>query len=61
MYLRYVQIRNYKNLRSVKFEFQKGANTVIGANDSGKSNAMTALRILLDDEYYYTTKRLKDA
>lgn len=61
MYLRYVQIRNYKNLRSVKFEFQKGANTVIGANDSGKSNAMTALRILLDDEYYYTTKRLKEA
>lgn len=25
-----------------------------------KSNAMTALRILLDDTYYYNTKRLKE-
>ena len=30
MYLKYVQIVNYKNLRKARFEFGKGANTVIG-------------------------------
>lgn len=61
MYLKYVQIVNYKNLRKARFEFGKGANTVIGENDSGKSNAMTAMRILLDDDYFYNTKRLKES
>ena len=61
MYLKYVQIVNYKNLRKARLEFGKGANTVIGENDSGKSNAMTAMRILLDDEYFYNAKRLKES
>ena len=60
MYLKYVQIVNFKNLKNVRFEFAKGANTIIGENDSGKSNALTAIRILLDDNYYYNTKRLKE-
>lgn len=47
MYLKYVQIINYKNLKNIRFEFSKGANTIIGENDSGKSNALTAIRILL--------------
>lgn len=61
MYLKYVQIVNYKNLRKTRFEFGKGTNTIIGENDSGKSNAMTAMRILLDDDYFYNTKRLKES
>lgn len=61
MYLKYIQIVNYKNIRNARFEFGKGANTVIGENDSGKSNAMTAMRILLDSDYYYNTKRLKES
>lgn len=60
MFLKYLQIVNYKNLRSTHFSFVEGVNTVIGENDSGKSNAMTALRILLDDTYYYNTKRLRE-
>lgn len=60
MYLKYIQIVNFKNLRSARFEFAKGANTIIGENDSGKSNALTAMRILLDDSYYYNAKRLKE-
>lgn len=60
MYLKYIQIINYKNLKTARFEFAKGANTIIGENDSGKSNALTAMRILLDDSYYYNTKRLKE-
>lgn len=61
MYLKYLQIINYKNLKSTRFEFLPGSNTIIGENDSGKSNAMTALRILLDDTYYYNPKRLKES
>lgn len=61
MYLKYIQIVNFKNLKSTRFEFSEGANTIIGENDSGKSNALTAIRILLDDSYYYNTKRLKEA
>ena len=60
MFLNYLQIMNYKNLRKCRFSFVEGVNTIIGENDSGKSNAMTALRILLDDTYYYNTKRLKE-
>jgi putative ATP-dependent endonuclease of OLD family len=60
MYLKYIQIVNFKNLKSARFEFSKGANTIIGENDSGKSNALTAMRILLDDSYYYNAKRLKE-
>lgn len=60
MFLNYLQIVNYKNFNSTRFSFTEGVNTVIGENDSGKSNAMTALRILLDDTYYYNTKRLKE-
>ena len=60
MYLNHLQIVNYKNLSATRFSFVEGVNTIIGENDSGKSNAMTALRILLDDTYYYNTKRLKE-
>ena len=61
MYLKYVQIINFRNCKKGIFEFGKGANTVIGENDAGKTNAMTAIRILLDSDYYYTTKRLKES
>jgi len=61
MFLKYLQIVNYKNLKATRFEFLPGSNTIIGENDSGKSNAMTALRILLDDTYYYNSKRLKES
>ena len=61
MYLKYIQVVNFRNNRNGIFEFGKGANTVIGENDAGKTNAMTAIRILLDSDYYYTTKRLKES
>lgn len=60
MYLKYIQIVNFKNIKAARFQFKKGTNAIIGENDSGKSNTLTALRILLDDSYYYNTKRLKE-
>ena len=61
MYLKGLQIVNFRNFKSTEFDFSQGANTIIGENDSGKTNAMTALRILLDSSFYYNTKRLKES
>lgn len=61
MYLKYIQIVNYKTLKSSIFKFEKGANTIIGENDSGKSNAMTAIRILLDNTFFYNVRRMKES
>ncbi len=60
MYLKYVQIINFRNLKNTKFKFLEGTNSIIGENDAGKSNTMTGIRILLDSDYYYNTKRLKE-
>ncbi len=49
MHISSLSIRNYRNFRSANFEFQKGINTVIGENGSGKTNLFQALRILIDD------------
>lgn len=48
MYLKEVQIRNYKNFMKERFLFQKGVNVIIGENDSGKTNLMQAIRLVLD-------------
>ena len=60
MYLKGVEIVNYKNLKNCYLDFSEGVNTIIGENDSGKSNIINAIRILLDDTYYYSPKRLKE-
>ncbi|WP_017473220.1 ATP-dependent nuclease [Amphibacillus jilinensis] len=61
MYLSNLQIRNFRNYKSEIFEFIKETNAIIGENDAGKTNALTALRILLDDSYYYSNKTLKES
>ena len=48
-------------MKSSIFKFEKGANTIIGENDSGKSNAMTAIRILLDNTFFYNVRRMKES
>lgn len=48
MYLKEMQIRNFRNFHKAKFVFQKGVNVIIGENDSGKTNALQAIRLILD-------------
>lgn len=60
MNLSKVQLVNFRNYNSTVFNFSNGANTVIGENDSGKSNALTAIRMLLDESFYYSAKSLKE-
>ncbi|USI64665.1 AAA family ATPase [Lactococcus petauri] len=60
MFLSKLKITNFRNYKFSSFSFEKGTNTIIGENDAGKSNALMAIRLLLDDRYYYSQKSLKE-
>ncbi len=49
MHITELRIRHFRNFAKAKFSFQEGVNTLIGENGSGKTNALHALRILLDE------------
>ncbi len=49
MYISKLSIRNYRNFKNVSLNFEKGVNTIIGENGSGKTNLFQALRILVDE------------
>jgi len=49
MYISRLSIRNYRNFRNVTVSFNKGVNTIIGENGSGKTNLFQALRIMVDE------------
>ncbi|MFH1367932.1 MAG: AAA family ATPase [Elusimicrobiota bacterium] len=45
MYLKYLQIKNYRCVENVKIEFKKGVNVLIGENNTGKTSIIDALRL----------------
>jgi len=49
MFISKLSLRNYRNFRNASLDFNKGINTLIGENGCGKTNVMTAIRILLDE------------
>jgi predicted ATP-dependent endonuclease of OLD family len=49
MYISKVSLVNYRNFASASFQFNKGINTIIGENGSGKTNVFRAIRLLLED------------
>lgn len=48
MFIRKVALVNYRNFKGANFYFDKGINTIIGENASGKTNLFRAIRLLLD-------------
>jgi putative ATP-dependent endonuclease of OLD family len=58
MHISKLQLLNYRNFDRVEFHFQKGINTIIGENGSGKSNVFRAIRLLLDDSLPRSALRL---
>lgn len=50
MHISKVSLINYRNFANAKFIFNKGINTIIGENSSGKTNLFRAIRLLLDDD-----------
>jgi len=49
MHISKLKLINYRNFQNAMLAFNKGINTVIGENGSGKSNLFRAIRLLLDD------------
>lgn len=49
MYISKVSLINYRNFANASFQFNKGINTIIGENGSGKTNVFKAIRLLLED------------
>jgi len=49
MYISKVSLVNYRNFLNANFKFEKGINTIIGENGSGKTNVFRAIRLLLED------------
>ncbi|HAT3682859.1 TPA: AAA family ATPase [Serratia marcescens] len=48
MFIRKLTLVNYRNFKGANFYFDKGINTIIGENASGKTNLFRAIRLLLD-------------
>lgn len=49
MHISKLSVVNYRNFSNATVLFNKGVNTVIGENATGKTNLFRALRLLLDD------------
>lgn len=49
MYIEHVEIGNFRKLQSVRVEFAEATTVFVGANNSGKTSAMVALRHFLVD------------
>lgn len=60
MYIREVQIRNFKNFHKSRFLFNRGVNVILGENDSGKSNFFHAIRVVLDKRLNWNEKELSE-
>ncbi|MBS4432799.1 DUF2813 domain-containing protein [Pectobacterium punjabense] len=58
MHISKLSLVNYRNFANTKLLFQKGINTVIGENGSGKTNLFRAVRLLLDDNMIRSAYRL---
>ena len=49
MYLSRIFIKNYRSIRELDLEFSKGKNIIVGRNNSGKSNIIRAIDIVLGE------------
>ncbi|MCJ8510208.1 AAA family ATPase [Rhizobium lemnae] len=60
MHISRVQLVNYRNFERANFHFNKGINTIIGENGSGKTNLFRAMRLMLDDDFLRWAYRLEE-
>ncbi len=60
MHISRLQLVNYRNFARADALFNKGVNTIIGENASGKTNLFRALRLLLDPDQMRWAYRLDE-
>lgn len=61
MYISRVSLVNYRNFLNESFKFEKGINTIIGENGSGKTNVFRAIRLLLEDSSLQYAYKLSES
>ena len=61
MHISKMSVVNYRNFANTTLVFNKGVNTIIGENGSGKTNLFRAIRLLLDDNMVRTAYRLEES
>lgn len=47
MYISKIHIQNYRNFGDFTMEFHKGLNVIIGANNSGKTGLLHAIKVIV--------------
>lgn len=60
MYISKLNLINYRNFSNTELLFNKGINTLIGENGSGKTNLFRAIRLLLDDNMMRSAYKLSE-
>lgn len=60
MHISKLSLVNYRNFANAKLIFNKGINTIIGENGSGKTNLFRAIRLLLDDNMIRSAYKLDE-
>lgn len=46
MYIKRISIQNYRNFNNFSMEFHEGLNVIVGANNSGKTGLLSAIRLI---------------
>jgi putative ATP-dependent endonuclease of the OLD family len=62
MYLSRIKIKNYRSVKELDLEFKKGKNVIVGKNNSGKSNLIRAIDLLLGENSptYHKSENITD-
>ena len=55
MHITFVEIQNFRKLKSVRIDFSKETTLLVGANNSGKTSATLALRHFLVEPEKFST------
>lgn len=61
MHISKLTLINYRNFARTRLLFNKGVNTIIGENGSGKTNLFRAIRLLLDDTMFRAAYRMEQS
>lgn len=56
-----IEVKNFKTLRDVKIPLSPGITVMVGANNSGKSNALAVLKLLAETERQDSIRAAIDA
>ncbi|WP_341219944.1 AAA family ATPase, partial [uncultured Pseudoalteromonas sp.] len=52
MFLKELQLTNFRKFENLKVNFQKGLNVLVGENDSGKTAIVDAIRYILNTKSF---------